>query len=60
MGLPTLAEGREYEEDFLVRLVEHYEDEVVLVNKKSGLPWRGVFFSVLDKLAQMAPVVAES
>ena len=59
VGLPTLAEGREDKEDFLVRLVDDYEDEVVLVNKKSGLPRREVYFSVLDKLDKMAPIVAE-
>lgn len=56
--LPTLVEGREDEEDFLVRLVDDYEDEVVLVNKKSGLPRREVYFSVMSKLEQMSTVVA--
>lgn len=56
--LPTLVEGREDEEDFLVRLVDDYEDEVVLVHKKSGLPRREVYFSVMSKLEQMSPVVA--
>ena len=60
VGLPTDLEGREDGEDFLVRLVEPYEDEVVFVNKKSGLPRREVYFSVLSKLYQMSPVVAES
>lgn len=53
---PTLRDGFEDAEDFNVLLQPPLDDQVVLVNKGSGVVHPEVYFEVEDQLEAMVPI----
>ena len=56
VGLPSLQQGFEDDNDYNVLLADPLWDQVVLVSKSTGTVRREVYFEVLPRLKQMQPV----